>query len=61
MVKLGWVLALLGALLAAFVLVVMVAGANGAPQEAAGAAIAAAIAVIPYVFARAVEALAAKR
>ena len=41
--------------IAALVLVVGTAGANGAPQEAAAAAMAIGLAVIPYVFSRCVE------
>src|SRR5262245_2015770 len=52
-----FVLPMIGALLAGVVLVLTVTGANGAPQEAAGAAIAIGLAVIPYVFARSVEKL----
>lgn len=52
-----WVVALLGALLAAGALVLTVLIASGAPQQAAGAAIACALAVIPYVLARAVESI----
>lgn len=40
------------------VLVITFAAAKGAPQEAAGAAIALAICVIPYVFTRACQAFA---
>lgn len=37
------------------------AGANGAPQEAAGAAIALAMVAIPYIFTRSVEGISSKR
>jgi hypothetical protein len=43
-------------LLSAVILLGTLATAKGAPQEAAGAAIALAVAVIPYVFTRAIEA-----
>lgn len=55
--RLVWVLPILGTLGGAAVLALVLMGANGAPQEAAGAAIACAAAVIPYVLARAVDAL----
>lgn len=45
--------AALGAVLGGLVLVLSVVGSSGAPQQAAGAAIAVALAVIPYVLARA--------
>ena len=50
-----WVCTLLAACIAALVLVATLVMAKGAPQEASGAAIALCIAVIPYVFTRAVE------
>jgi hypothetical protein len=52
-----YVIALLASLLAGLILVLGLVTANGAPQESAVAAIAVAVAVIPYVFARAVEKL----
>jgi hypothetical protein len=52
-----WILTVLGSLMAAGVLVITVLLATGAPQQAAGAAIACAVAIIPYVLARAVEAI----
>lgn len=55
--KICWVATLLAAVLAGFLGFVMVRGATGAPQEAAGAAMALAIAVVPYVFTRAIEGL----
>jgi ABC-type polysaccharide/polyol phosphate export permease len=57
MSKFLWFLTSLAAIFAAFALVFGVAHANGAPQEASSAAIAVAIAVIPYVFARAWESM----
>ncbi|WP_092000077.1 hypothetical protein [Polaromonas sp. OV174] len=45
----------IGAVLGAIVLVIGFAGAKGAPQEAAVAALAIALAVIPYVLARCVQ------
>lgn len=51
--KLLWFCVGLSSLFAAFVLVVGIDGASSAVQEAAAASIATAIAVIPYVLARA--------
>ncbi|RRN54971.1 hypothetical protein EIM48_11970 [Pseudoxanthomonas sp. SGNA-20] len=50
-----WVIAMLSCVLAGLILVLGVATANGAPQEAAFAAIAVGVAVIPYCFARAIS------
>jgi hypothetical protein len=55
-VGLCWVVTGLAAFIAGGVLFLTVGSANGAPQEAAGAAIALAICVIPYVFTRACQA-----
>jgi ammonia channel protein AmtB len=52
-----WLLTILGSLFGALVGLVGVLGANGAPQEAAAAAIGVACAVIPYCLARAVSEL----
>ena len=49
------IIALLGAVAGGFTLFATFGAAKGAPQEAAGAALALAFAVIPYVFARAVQ------
>ena len=49
------IVALLGAVAGGFTLFATVGAAKGAPQEAAGAAMAVALAIIPYVFARAVQ------
>lgn len=57
MVKALWFLTILCALLAAIVLGLTVLVSSGAPQQAAGAAIAAALAIIPYVLARSSESL----
>jgi hypothetical protein len=57
MIKLLWVITLLCALIAGAVLALTVLAASGAPQQAAGAAIALAVAVIPYVLTRAAEGL----
>ncbi len=53
--RLWWQLTQLGSIIGALLLIVGVSGANGAPQEAAAAAIAIACAVIPYCMARAVD------
>ena len=50
---------MLSAVLAGLALLVTLVGARTAPQEAAGFAMAVAIAVVPYVFVRAVIAFAA--
>lgn len=55
--KFSWALVIVGALLGGFTLLAVVS-AQSAPQEAALAAIAVALAVIPYCFARAVTELA---
>ena len=51
-----WIVTLIATLPAAAMLLAAF-GATGAPQEAAGAAIACAIVVVPYVFTRAIEGL----
>ena len=56
-VGLCWGVTAIASCLAALLLIVAVTGANGAPQEAAAGAICAAMAVIPYVFTRAIEAM----
>lgn len=48
-----WVLVILGSLAGGLVLVATMTFAQGAPQEAAGAALAVALAVLPYCLARA--------
>ena len=50
--KFLWLLAAFGAFAGAFFLAVGVIFSNGAPQQAAAGAIAAACAVVPYVLAR---------
>jgi len=52
-----WILAILGSLIGAAVLLFGVLFAQGAPQEGAAAAIACAWAILPYVGARAVDEL----
>ncbi|MDM7987255.1 MAG: hypothetical protein QUS13_07980 [Smithella sp.] len=54
-----WVITILGALMG-FAQLMMLESATGAPQQAAGAAMAVASAVVPYVFARAVEKISQK-
>lgn len=54
-VKALWVLTLLSAVAGAFLGIIGILEAKGAPQEASAAAIALAIAVIPYCFTRACE------
>lgn len=58
-VKVCWAITALAAIFAALELVAVEGSANGAPQEAAGAALACAIVIIPYVFTRCVEGFAA--
>jgi hypothetical protein len=55
--KIFWVVSMLAALVAGLFGFVTVTLANGAPQEAAGAAVACLIAIVPYVFARGVQEL----
>jgi hypothetical protein len=52
-----FVVSLVAACIAAVVFVGTIEAANGAPQQAAGAAMALCIAVIPYVFSRSIEKL----
>ena len=52
-----WVITIVGSAIGAFVSITGVLAANGAPQEAAAAAIGVACAVIPYCLARAVSEL----
>ena len=55
MTKFLWSLTIVGSILGALTIAVGVAGATGAPQQAAAAAIGIAFAVIPYCLARAVS------
>ena len=57
-VGLCWAITMLAACLAAVTLFSTIGSANGAPQEAAGAAMSLAICIIPYVFTRACQAFA---
>lgn len=54
-----WAFTLLGALLGGLVIIFTIAAAKGAPQEAAGYAMACALAVVPYVFTKAALAISA--
>lgn len=56
-VKLCWLVTLAGVAVGGFVGFVSIASASGAPQEAAGAAIACLIVIGPYVFTRGIEGL----
>jgi hypothetical protein len=53
MKKFLWILTAIGSVLGSLVALIGVAAANGAPQEAAAAAMGIAFAVIPYCLARA--------
>lgn len=55
-----WIVTLVSTSFAAMALLVSLASAKGAPQEAAGAAIACAMAIIPYVFTRAIQGLSSR-
>jgi hypothetical protein len=57
MSKICWVLSLFFGAGAALQLAITVSTAGSAPQQAAGAALAAAMAVVPYCFARSVDEL----
>ncbi|MFN0102209.1 MAG: hypothetical protein ACKV2U_08975 [Bryobacteraceae bacterium] len=50
-----WVIAALGAIAGALELLFTIAGATTAPQQAAGGALACAMAVVPYVLARSIS------
>jgi ABC-type phosphate transport system permease subunit len=52
-----WILTILGTVVAGLFLAGALFASNGAPQEAAAAALAAAFAVVPYVFTRAIQAM----
>lgn len=56
-----WIITLICCIIAGLTLVATMTSSNGAPQEAAGAAIACAVVVIPYVFTRAVTELSTSR
>lgn len=50
-----WACTLVASILAALVLGAVLVSATGAPQQAAGAAVALCVAAIPYIFTRAIE------
>lgn len=52
-----WLLSLLGSLAAGVIIFLTMTMAKGAPQEAAGYAMACAFAVVPYVLARSIAAM----
>lgn len=53
--RLFWCVSLIATCVAGFVGFVTIVSANGAPQEASGAALACTIAFLPYAFARALD------
>lgn len=55
MVSVFYIIAALSSALGGLVLLFTIASSSGAPQQAAGAAIAMALAVLPYVFARSIQ------
>lgn len=55
--KVCWLLTLFAACIAAVIFLAMMTEAKSAPQQAAAAAMALAVAIIPYVFTRCVEGL----
>lgn len=58
MIRLLYLLPIVGALLGGLALLVGVVSAKGSPQEAASAAIACALAIVPYVLVRSLEIMA---
>ena len=54
-----WVLTLIGAVFGGLTIVITLGASSSAPQEAAGFAMACALAIVPYVFARAAQGLGA--
>lgn len=54
-VNIFWLLTIIGAFISIFMLFITLTQSNGAPQEAAGAALSLCFVVIPYVMARSVE------
>lgn len=52
-----WVFPLFGSIAAALAILITFATGASAPQEAAGFALACALAIVPYVFVRAIEAM----
>ena len=60
MKKVSWIITIIGSAIGLLTLIATLLGSNGAPQEAAGAAIAVAFAVIPYCLARALSEMGSK-
>ena len=52
-----WLLPIIGAILAVLTVLLTLVSSKGAPQEAAGFSLACALAIIPYVFAKAAQEL----
>lgn len=61
MVKFFWILAIISSIFGGILTIIGLSGDNSAVQEAAGGAIGAAFAIIPYVIARAISELSAKK
>ena len=61
MVRFAWIVALVGSALGALTFLLTMSGAESAPQEAAGAGMALALAAVPYCFARALGELTSVR
>ncbi len=59
--RVSWIITIICTVLAALTLAGGFFGATSAPQEAAAGALAAALAIIPYVFTRALEGLRSPR
>jgi hypothetical protein len=58
--KAAWILVVITSSIGALMLLLTFAASNGAPQEAAGAALAIGMAAIPYCFARALTEISGK-
>lgn len=61
MAKFSWVLAIIGSIIGGIFTLISLGDGSSAVQEAAGGAVGAAFAIIPYVFARAVSELSVKK
>jgi len=61
MLVFSWVITLIATCVALIDLGITISTSNGAPQQAAGAAIACATCIIPYVFTRAIEGIKADK
>ena len=55
MKRTSWIITIIGSAIGFLILITTLFGSTGAPQEAAGAAIAVAFSVIPYCLARALS------